>query len=42
MDERSIAKKIAFPVLADDLTQAFAQVIADIAGELTSRPIAAE
>jgi N-formylglutamate amidohydrolase len=42
MDERSMAKKIAFPVLADDLTQAFAQVIADIAGELTSRPIAAE
>ncbi|WP_201862468.1 N-formylglutamate amidohydrolase [Microvirga soli] len=42
MDERSMAKKTAFPVLADDLTQAFAQVIADIAGELTSRPIAAE
>jgi N-formylglutamate amidohydrolase len=42
MDERSMAKKTSFPVLADDLTQAFAQVIADIAGELTSRPIAAE
>jgi N-formylglutamate amidohydrolase len=42
MDERTMAKKTAFPVLADDLTQAFAQVIADIAGELTSRPIAAE
>ncbi|MBM1171896.1 N-formylglutamate amidohydrolase [Microvirga arabica] len=42
MDERSMAKKTAFPVLADDLTQAFAQVIGDIAGELTTRPIAAE
>jgi N-formylglutamate amidohydrolase len=42
MDERSMAKKPAFPVLADDLTQAFAQVIADIEGELTTRPIAAE
>lgn len=42
MDERTMGKKTAFPVLADDLTQAFAQVIADIAGELTSRPIAAE
>jgi N-formylglutamate amidohydrolase len=42
MDERSMAKKTAFTVLADDLTQAFAQVIADIEGELTSRPIAAE
>jgi N-formylglutamate amidohydrolase len=42
MDERSMAKKTAFPVLADDLTQAFAQIIADIEGELTSRPIAAE
>jgi N-formylglutamate amidohydrolase len=42
MDERSMAKKPTFPVLADDLNQAFAQVIADIDGELTSRPIAAE
>jgi N-formylglutamate amidohydrolase len=42
MDERSMAKKPAFQVLADDLNQAFAQVIADIDGELTSRPIAAE
>jgi N-formylglutamate amidohydrolase len=42
MDERSMVKKTAFPVLADDLTQAFAQVIADIEGELTTRPIAAE
>jgi N-formylglutamate amidohydrolase len=42
MDERTMVKKTAFPVLADDLTQAFAQVIADIEGELTSRPIAAE
>ncbi|MBF9197675.1 N-formylglutamate amidohydrolase [Microvirga terrestris] len=42
MDERSMGKKTAFPVLADDLTQAFAQVIADIEGELTTRPIAAE
>jgi N-formylglutamate amidohydrolase len=42
MDERSMAKKPAFPVLADDLIQAFAQVIADIEGELTTRPIAAE
>ncbi len=42
MDERSMVKKLAFPVVADDLTQAFAQVIADIEGELTTRPIAAE
>jgi N-formylglutamate amidohydrolase len=42
MDERSMAKKSTFPVLADDLNQAFAQVIADIEGELTTRPIAAE
>jgi hypothetical protein len=42
MDERSMAKKPAFAVLADDLTQAFAQVIADVEGELTTRPIAAE
>jgi N-formylglutamate amidohydrolase len=42
MDERSMAKKPTFAVLADDLNQAFAQVIADIEGELTSRPIAAE
>jgi N-formylglutamate amidohydrolase len=42
MDERSMQKKLAFSVLADDLTQAFAQVIADIEGELTTRPIAAE
>jgi N-formylglutamate amidohydrolase len=42
MDERSMGKKTAFPVLADDLNQAFAQVIADIEGELTTRPIAAE
>lgn len=42
MDERSMQKKTAFSVLADDLTQAFAQVIADIEGELTTRPIAAE
>jgi N-formylglutamate amidohydrolase len=42
MDERNMQKKTAFPVLADDLTQAFAQVIADIEGELTTRPIAAE
>ncbi|MEE1657505.1 N-formylglutamate amidohydrolase [Microvirga sp. CF3062] len=42
MDERTLGKKTTFPVLADDLTQAFAQVIADIEGELTSRPIAAE
>jgi N-formylglutamate amidohydrolase len=42
MDERGMGKKSAFPVLAEDLTQAFAQVIADIEGELTTRPIAAE
>ena len=42
MDERSMAKKTAFPVLANDLNQAFAQVLADIEGELTTRPIAAE
>src|SRR5215213_8103620 len=42
MDERTLGKKTTFPVLADDLNQAFAQVIADIEGELTTRPIAAE
>ena len=42
MDERSMEKKPGFAVLTDDLSQAFTQVIADIEGELTSRPIAAE
>ena len=37
MDERSMQKKPAFAVLADDLTQAFAQVIADIDGELSDQ-----
>lgn len=42
MDERRLQKKPGFGTLADDLTQAFAQVVADIEGELTIRPIAAE
>jgi len=42
MEERSLAKKPAFAILGDDLTQAFAQVIADLEGELTTRRIAAE
>jgi N-formylglutamate amidohydrolase len=42
MDERSMHKKSGFAVLAGDLTQAFAQVISDIEGELTIRSVAAE
>jgi len=42
MEERSLVKKPSFTVLADDLTRAFAQVIADLEGELTTRRIAAE
>jgi len=42
MDERTLTKKPGFDALANDLTQAFAQVIADLEGELTTRPIAAE
>jgi N-formylglutamate amidohydrolase len=42
MDERNMQKKPVFAAMADDLTQAFAQVIADIEGELVTRPIAAE
>jgi N-formylglutamate amidohydrolase len=42
MDERAMQKKPAFAVLANDLTEAFAQVIADIDGEITTRRIAAE
>jgi N-formylglutamate amidohydrolase len=42
MDERSMQKRPSFPALADDLTQAFGQVIADLEGELTARRIAAE
>ncbi|MBL0406742.1 N-formylglutamate amidohydrolase [Microvirga aerilata] len=42
MDERSMQKKAAFAVLREDLIQAFAQVISDLEGELTTRPIAAE
>jgi N-formylglutamate amidohydrolase len=42
MDERSLQKRPSFLALADDLTQAFGQVIADLEGELTARRIAAE
>jgi N-formylglutamate amidohydrolase len=42
MDERSLEKKPGFATLTDDMFQAFTQVIADIEGELTVRPIAAE
>jgi N-formylglutamate amidohydrolase len=42
MDERSLQKKSGFATLSDDLTRAFAQVIAEIDGELITRQIAAE
>jgi N-formylglutamate amidohydrolase len=42
MDERSLQKKSGFATLNDDLTRAFAQVIAEIEGELITRQIAAE
>jgi N-formylglutamate amidohydrolase len=42
MDERSMERKPGFATLANDLFQAFALVIADLEGELTTRPIAAE
>ena len=42
MDERSMQKKPAFAVLAEDLSRAFTQVISDIDGEWVTRPIAAE
>ena len=42
MDERSLQKKSGFATLNDDLTRAFAQVIAEIDGELITRQIAAE
>jgi N-formylglutamate amidohydrolase len=42
MEERSMEKKPGFATVADDLSQAFMQVIADLEGELTTRPIAAE
>ncbi|WP_230531403.1 N-formylglutamate amidohydrolase [Microvirga roseola] len=42
MDERSMQKKPGFASLSHDLTRVFAQVIAEIDGELTVRPIAAE
>ncbi|MXQ12776.1 N-formylglutamate amidohydrolase [Microvirga makkahensis] len=42
MEERSMAKKPGFTVLAEDLFQAFTRVVADIEGDLTTRRIAAE
>jgi N-formylglutamate amidohydrolase len=42
MDERNLQKKPCFTTVADDLTQAFSQVIDDLSGELTPRQIAAE
>jgi N-formylglutamate amidohydrolase len=42
MDERTLQKKPSFASLAADLIQGFAQVIDDLAGELTHRQIAAE
>jgi N-formylglutamate amidohydrolase len=42
MDERNLQKKAAFAVLANDMTQAFAEVIAEISGGLMPRQIAAE
>jgi N-formylglutamate amidohydrolase len=42
MDERSLQKKSGFATLNNDLTRAFAQVIAEIEGELITRQIAAE
>jgi N-formylglutamate amidohydrolase len=42
MDERTMQKKPGFATLAADLATAFTQVIADLDGEFTSRPMAAE
>jgi N-formylglutamate amidohydrolase len=42
MDERTLAKKPAFTVLADDLKQAFREVMDDLGGEVTPHRIAAE
>jgi N-formylglutamate amidohydrolase len=42
MDERSLQKKPRFASLANDMTQAFAQVINDLSGDLMPRQIAAE
>ncbi|MBF9234762.1 N-formylglutamate amidohydrolase [Microvirga alba] len=42
MDERNMEKKPAFATLADDLAQAFSQVIEDLAGDATPQQIAAE
>jgi N-formylglutamate amidohydrolase len=42
MDERKLQRKANFAALANDLNQAFVQVIEDIKGELTARPMAAE
>jgi N-formylglutamate amidohydrolase len=42
MDERAMQKKPGFGALSADLSIAFAQVISDLEGEFTIRPIAAE
>jgi N-formylglutamate amidohydrolase len=42
MDERAMQKKSGFGALSADLSIAFAQVISDLDGEFTIRPIAAE
>ena len=42
MDERSMVKRSGFAVLAEDLFGAFAQVVAELEGELTTRRMAAE
>jgi len=42
MDERSMVKRSGFAVLAEDLFGAFAQVVAELGGELTTRRMAAE
>ena len=42
MDERTLAKKPAFAILANDLKEAFRQVMDDLGGEVTPHRIAAE
>ena len=42
MDERSMAKKLHFAILAEDLRDAFATVVQDIGADLNPRRIAAE
>jgi len=42
MDERTLQRKPGFAALAQDMNRIFAQVIAEISGDLMPRQIAAE